>query len=394
MQRLIQGFHLERARVGTDLELRHRVRLTVDTTGTIVDLAADVTPRTGDLVLAGTVVPGLVDPHVHLALDGGRDVVASIVHGEPLLERARAHARRHLADGVTTVRDLGAPGEVVADLVDRTPLRIRWAIAVTPPGGHGHFLATEAAGPQDTAAAVTAGTDRGAPWIKVFATGGVITAGSTPSDTLATEAELRAAVETATRAGARVAAHAHGTAGILAAIDAGCATVEHVSHVDDEVVRRLRDLEATCRAVSTLVATERFVRAGEIATSPPETVAKILAHAPAERASLRRLVAERVAVAAGTDAGTTHNPHGGGLAEQAALLAEAGMSTDEILRTLTLRNAETVGVSAAGITVGAPADLTAFDGDPGTDVRAFVRPQTTVVGGRIVSSGPPAATRR
>jgi imidazolonepropionase-like amidohydrolase len=383
-------YFASQARLGPTLELGSRVRIAATEDGRIAAIERETEAAAGDIHLPGTVVPGLIDLHVHLALDGGPDVVASLESQQPhqLAARAVANARSHLADGVTTIRDLGSPNGLMPEVLDATNLRVSWAAAITPPGGHGHFIAIQARGAAATTAAVGEAVTRGASWIKLFATGGVITAGSNPGDLLASREELEAAVSSAHAAGLRVAAHAHGTEGILAAIDAGCDTVEHMSNVDDRVVEALLGSETT--AVSTLVATERFVTSDAIESSPAETVRKIRAHAPREAASLRRLVAAGLVIGAGTDAGTTHNPHGRGLAEEAALLHAAGMSAREVLGTLTTVNARCVEGEVGCLAAGMVADLAAFDGDPGVDVSALSRPRCTVVGGRIVSGSPPA----
>lgn len=383
----MKWYFASQARLGPRLETARHVRIAVAEDGRIAAIERDVGAAPDDVRLPGTVLPGLIDLHVHLALDGGPDVVASLKGQQPdqLRARALANAKAHLADGVTSVRDLGSPQGLMPGLLDATPLRVSWAAAITPPGGHGHFIAKEARGAVATRSAVEEAVVRGAHWIKVFATGGVITAGSRPNDLLATREELEAAVGSAHDAGLRVAAHAHGTAGILAAIGAGCDTVEHVSAVDDRVVTSLLSSDTT--AVSTLVATERFVTSEAIETSPGETVRKIRAHAPREAGSLRRLVAEGLAVGAGTDAGTTHNPHGRGLTEQAMLLCAAGMRPLDVVRTMTVINARFVEGRVGFLAPGSSADLAAFDGDPGIDVDALCRPRCTIVGGRIVSGG-------
>jgi imidazolonepropionase-like amidohydrolase len=386
-------YFASQARLSPTLELCSGVRIEVTDDGRIAALERGRTASPGDVRLPGTVVPGLIDLHVHLALDGGPDVVASLrgQHPDQLRARAVSNAAAHLSDGVTSVRDLGAPSGLMPAVLEATPLRVSWAAAITPPGGHGHFIATEAGGAAATREAVEAAVTRGAHWIKVFATGGVITAGSRPGDLLASREELETAVETAHVAGLRVAAHAHGTAGILAAISAGCDTVEHVSDVDDRVIEALRSSDAT--AVSTLVATERFVTSDAIESSPQETVRKIREHAPREAGSLRRLQAAGLTIGAGTDAGTTHNPHGQGLAEEAQLLRASGLEPLEVLRTLTAVNARFVVGPVGWLAAGMRADLAAFDGDPGVDVEALFRPRCTIVGGEVVSGSALAAAR-
>lgn len=386
----MKWFHASGLRWGRNLELVQGARLGVDARGRVAAIERAGQPLPGDRVLPGTVVPGLIDLHVHLALDGSADVVKTLDVGpDQLASRIRAASKAHIEDGVTSLRDLGSPDGIVGKLRAELPTRVAWAGAITPPGGHGHFVARQARGVRATTEAVMTAVEEGADWIKVFATGGVITSGSRPEALLATPDELGAAVRTAHSAGVRVAAHAHGAEGILAAVAAGCDTVEHVSHVDERVIAALQEGPAT--PISTLVATERFVRHPSIQESTPETVAKIRAHAPFEAASLRRIVQAGLVVGAGTDAGTTHNPHGGGMAMQAQLLHEAGATALDVLRTLTVRNADFVAGPVGWLNPGRFADFAAFDGDPAEDVRALARPLTVVIGGEVVSAVPPLA---
>jgi imidazolonepropionase-like amidohydrolase len=177
-----------------------------------------------------------------------------------------------------------------------------------------------------------------------------------------------------------VAAHAHGAAGIANAMTAGVDSVEHFSYLEDVDPGLLAG--SRTRLVSTLVATERFVRAADRHRASPEALQKIIDHAPHERAALRRAVAERLPLAVGTDAGTTFNPHGWGMQEQAEYLAAAGMRSPQILRCLTVEGAMLLGQPAGWLEVGRRADLIAVQGDPLTEPHALRDVRDVVIRGR------------
>lgn len=391
--RLGEGSFLTRylarwARIGRDLTLRENVVLEVDDTGRL----AAVEPTTGvedAQRLEGVVCPGLIDCHVHLVLSAGSDVVAEVgsVSAEVARERALLNARAHLRYGVTAVRDLGSPGDVVVALAetqstDALP-RIVPAGAITSIGGHGYFLARQVDGPEEIGRHVRAIAAAGAPWLKLFATGGVLTKGSVPGARQFHDDELRIAVRTAHSLGLRVAAHAHGKEGIGAAVDAGVDSVEHASYADAQTARHLAAVGTV--AVSTLVATERLV--ADRAGSPAETTAKIQEHAPRERRALTELIRAKAPLAAGTDAGTIHNPHGGGLVEQARLLSQAGAGPLEVLKTLTVCGADLLQLPAGHLSAGRLADWVIFEHDPVENLEALDRVLDVFVNGeRVVTS--------
>lgn len=326
---------------------------------------------------AGFAIPGLVDCHVHLALDGGSNIQAQAMRqdrdqGEQLV---RQQAPRHLDSGVTTVRDLGSPGDIVLELtggvgvLDTGSPRIIAAGAVGSSTGHGSFLVTPAETLDDYLKAMDALANRGALAVKLFASGGVITAGTRPGSNQMAPQLLADVVTAAHERGLRVAAHAHGLESIRNAIAAGVDTIEHFSYLSDGEVGLLASAATT--VVSTYVATERFVSAPDRGDSTAETLAKILEHEPHERAALTLAVTAGLRLAVGTDAGTTFNPHGWGMQEQARHLATAGMTNADVLKALTLNSATAIGVSAGALAPGLAADLVCLRRDPLHDLTAL-----------------------
>ncbi|MEV8136755.1 amidohydrolase family protein [Microbacterium aurantiacum] len=382
-------FTFDNALIGPDLEPVTDAWMAVDD-GMISAVGSGRPPAPAAVHRRGFAIPGLIDCHVHLALDGGSDIQAQALAqnrstGEQLVRRQAPH---HLDSGVTTVRDLGSPGNVVLDLIggcgilDTGSPRIVAAGAVGSATGHGSFLATPAETLDDYVAALDALAERGARAVKVFASGGVITAGTTPGATQMAPELISAVVAAAHERGLRVAAHAHGLDSIRNAIAAGVDTVEHFSYLSPDELAPLA--VGTTTLVTTYVATERFVSAPDRAGSNAQALAKILDHDPHERAALGLAVAAGARLAVGTDAGTTLNRHGGGMQEQALHLAAAGLASRGVLRALTVGGAAAVGVAAGALAPGLSADLVCLRNDPLGDLTALREVEAVMLAGAWV----------
>ena len=340
-----------------------------------------------------TVLPGLVDAHVHLSFDASPDVGALAQADTPSTAALRSamNARRHLAAGVSAVRDLGSPQGIVIDvaravgtpLLPTAPTIVAAGQVLTITGGHGYFMGREVDGPEAVRRGARAEIKCGARALKVIATGGVITEQGTPGATAMTPYELCAAVEEAHKVGLRVAAHAHGTDGIKNALRAGVDTIEHASYLDDEAIELF--LEGDAWMVSTLIASERLMPHLDDPAMPAHVRDKIRDHTCQEAASLERAIAAGVRIAAGTDAGTGYNPHGG-LPEQVTLLGHHGMTPEQALTAATWASANAIGLAETHgkIAVGRRADLLVVDGDPFDDLGALRNVRAVYLGGRLV----------
>jgi imidazolonepropionase-like amidohydrolase len=340
-----------------------------------------------------TVLPGLVDAHVHLCFDSSPDVGALARADTPSTAALRSamNARRHLAAGISAVRDLGSPQGIVIDvaravgtpLLPMAPTIVAAGQVLTITGGHGYFMGREVDGPEVVRRGARAEIKRGARALKVIATGGVITEQGTPGATAMTPYELCAAVEEAHKVGLRVAAHAHGTEGIKNALRAGVDTIEHASYLDDEAIELF--LEGDAWMVSTLIASERLMPHLDDPAMPAYVRDKIRDHTSQEAASLERAITAGVRIAAGTDAGTGYNPHGG-LPEQVALLADHGMTPEQALTAATRDSANAMGLTETHgkVAVGRRADLLVVDGDPFADLAALRNVRVVYLGGRLV----------
>jgi imidazolonepropionase-like amidohydrolase len=334
-----------------------------------------------------TLLPGLVDAHVHLVASGGPDLAADVPRTEAeRMLAAVANARRQLEAGVTLVRDLGAPG-AEAVLVGRAveagilagPRVVASGPAVTMTGGHIPYLGRVTDGVEAMRAAVRANLALGARCIKVVATGGVLTQGVDPREPAYTQPELDALVDEAHRLGLTVAAHAIGEGGVAAALRAGADSVEHGMFLDDQAIELF--LKTGARLSATFLAPHGILSGP---TVPGWIKDRARPAAEAQARSFRAAVEAGVAAVAGTDAGTPDNPHGG-VAREVAFMAEAGLDVLLAVRAATGEGADLLGVPDRGVLrQGAAADVLVAGGDVAGDLTALQRPLAVFQDGRRV----------
>jgi imidazolonepropionase-like amidohydrolase len=334
-----------------------------------------------------TLLPGLVDVHVHLVASAGPDLAADVPKGEA--ERtlaAVANARRQLDRGVTLVRDLGAPG-AEAVLVGRAveagtvagPRVLAAGPAVTMTGGHIAYIGRVADGVDAMRAAVRANLALGAGCIKVVATGGVLTMGIDPREPAYTQPELEALVSEAHRLGLTVAAHAIGEGGVAAALLAGVDSVEHGMFLDEAAIELF--LRTGARYTPTFSAPYGILGGPSV---PGWVKDRARPAAEAQAASFRAAVEAGVPAVAGTDAGTPDNPHGG-VAREVAFMVEAGLDLLKAVRAATAEAADLLGVPDRGVLrQGAAADVLVAGGDVAADVQTLQRPLAVFQDGRRV----------
>jgi hypothetical protein len=238
--------------------------------------------------------------------------------------------------GVTTVRDLGgrdyaefAVRRAVTEGLFPGPRILGAGRPVCMTGGHGNSIGREADGPDDARKAVREQLKAGADVIKLIATGGVMTPGVEPGSPQLTLEEMRAAIEEATKAGRRTAAHAQGSTGIADAIEAGITTIEHGIFLTDEIVAAMK--RKGVFLVATLAAPAAISAGGLAAGIPDYMVRKSDAVVTAHVASFRRAHEAGARIAAGADSGTPLNPHGSLLTEL-ELMVKYGMTPLEAIR--------------------------------------------------------------
>ncbi len=319
-----------------------------------------------------TVLPGLIDCHVHLCLGGDADVLRAIREEDPaltLLKAAKA-ARTTLESGFTTVRDLGFRNHSIFSLRQAIhegllpgPRILAAGLVVCMTGGHARFIGREADGPVEVVAAVREQLARGAEVIKFIASGGVLTPGTSPDSPQMTPEELEAGMAEARRAGCRVAAHAHSAEGMKNAIRAGAHSIEHATLMDDEAAALMR--EQGVFMVPTLSAIATTADCGLTCGIPETTVLKARTMRGQHEASFKRAHRNGIPIALGTDAGTPFNHHGEN-AQELERMVGLGMSPMEAIVAATASAARLLGIDhlVGTIEAGKLADLLIVDGNP------------------------------
>lgn len=319
-----------------------------------------------------TLLPGLMDCHVHLCLGGEADVVQTVEQDDPALTllKAARHARQTLEAGFTTVRDVGYRDHSIFQLQQAIesgllpgPRIAASGRVICMPGGHARFIGQEAAGPKAVVAAVRQQVDAGAEVIKFIASGGVLTPGTSPDSAQMTPEELAAGMAAARRAGCRVAAHAHSAQGMKNAIRAGAHSIEHATLMDEEAAG-LMAAHGTAM-VPTLSALATTAGCGLSCGVPKSAVAKAKAMVARHKTSFKMARRAGITIATGTDAGTPFNYHGENAQELERMVA-LGMTPMEAIVASTSVAATLIGVDDRVGTVerGKQADLLLVRGNP------------------------------
>jgi imidazolonepropionase-like amidohydrolase len=337
----------------------------------------------------GTVMPGLINCHVHLANDGSPNLFGQAAQDSVVIAALRGDKNLQLTleSGVTSVRDCGAASGIAIDLARAveegmvTGPRIRAAgRVITMTGGHGHFIGREADGPDGVRQATRAEIKAGAHFIKAMATGGVLTPGVIPTQTALQQDELEQVAREAHNAGRRTACHAIGNGGIKNAIRAGIDSIEHGFYLDDEALQLALDHGTTL--VPTLIAVNQIVNNGE--AIPAWVVEKAQSESGHHRESFGAAVRAGMKIAAGTDAGTPFNPHDF-MPQELGLMVEYGLTPLMAIVAATKNAAFNLGLDPdiGTLEVGRIADVIVVDGDPSTDIGAVANVRFVMKDGRV-----------
>jgi imidazolonepropionase-like amidohydrolase len=344
-----------------------------------------------------SILPGLIDCHVHLADVGSPDPRDSAGEDDAIrVLRLVQHAARTLRAGVTTVRDVGGRHhlefgfrrgvEAGLAIAPRLMLCGKIVSMTTPGADMWPGMYRQADGPWEVVRAVREQVKAGADAIKVMATGAIMApANERPGQAQYRPDELQAAVETAHGLGRRVAAHAHGIEGIRNAVAAGVDTIEHGTYLHEDPAVAAQMAERGTALVPTL-------KAGALLADPPRPgiPAEIVEKAREARdhggRSFRLAMEAGVPIAMGTDAATSFNHHGEN-AEELALMVEAGMTPMQAITAATVTAARALGrdQELGTLQAGFLADLIVVRGNPAIDVSLLRQPpQAVFLGGRLV----------
>jgi len=348
-----------------------------------------------------TVLPGLIDLHVHLTGDPGRDYRSGAVDPDEWgVVMGAKNARLTVLAGFTTVREAGSSQYTAFSLRRGTaegiivgPRIVAAGPALSIVGGHGdvtgfredvHGVLDQGytcTGAIECAEKVRKASRAGADVIKITATGGVLSQQGRGLEGHFTTAELQSITETAHSLGLKVMAHAHGARGIEAAAAAGIDTIDHGTFADDAALKVMKSKGTFM--VPTLMALEGVrARLGK-GVYTPVVEAKARVTVEIQGRQVTRSKALGVPVAFGTDAGVFEH---GRNAEEFALLVKFGLTNREALASATTVAAKALGMESelGQIAVGYSADIIAVDGDPLSDVRTLEKVQWVMVRGRVM----------
>ncbi|KOV82282.1 amidohydrolase family protein [Nocardia sp. NRRL S-836] len=342
-----------------------------------------------------TVLPGLVDTHVHLCADsenGALDRLPGFT-ADHLDAVIRDGLDRHLRAGVTTVRDLGDRAWAVVEQRGRHRQHV---LASGPPitsaKGHCWSMGGESTGEDALRRAVRERAERAVDVVKIMASGGFATPGTVVDDCQFTERELRVVVEEAHGCGLPVTAHAHSLAAVQRAVAAGVDGIEHCTClaggamvVPDELVDALAEADiAVCHTLGNTVEPPPHIQ---------EAFERMGMSFAAKIAAAGRMHGHGVRTVSGTDGGIGAGKPHGITAHALEQLVEAGIPNAAVLATATGQAARACGLAGGVLRAGRDADIIAVQGDPMRDITAMHRVTTVVIGGQIVTTTLPADRR-
>jgi imidazolonepropionase-like amidohydrolase len=319
-----------------------------------------------------TILPGLIDCHVHLCLGGEADVVGTLESEHPSLTllKSASYAKATLDAGFTTVRDVGARDHSIFALKQAVdsgllpgPRIIGAGLAICMIGGHARFIGQEVEGTEQVRQAVMEQIAAGAGVIKVIASGGVLTPGTSPDEAQMTMEELSAAVDAARQAEKKVAAHAHGASGMRNAILAGVRSIEHATLLDEEAGALMKRYGVYM--VPTLSALATTAACRPTCGIPESALDKAKAMTKRHKVSFKSAYQGGISIAMGTDAGTPFNYHGENAQELERMVA-LGMTPMEAIVASTATAARLIGIqdSLGRLARGMEADLVVLKGNP------------------------------
>ena len=342
-----------------------------------------------------TIIPGLIDAHVHVCWNGREDVLQLVKRERDyLVLEGAATLKKILASGTTAVRDIGGQ--------DYIEMSLRWAVEaghiigprmrtsgkiITMTGGHGHFAAREADGVDELRKAAREQIKAGADTVKLMATGGVATKGQDIQASQFTVEEMAAAAQAAHAMGRTVAAHCHGAGGIKNALLAGIDSIEHASFLNEETADLMRERHAS--VVFTLGVANPQIEG--VSPADRAEAERIKTAIDALRPHLQQAAAiarhKELLVGSGSDAGgNALAPHDFSMAQELAELVNYGFTPMQALVIATRNNARILrwDRDLGTLEAGKLADFVVLTADPLADISNVRQIEAVYKGGERI----------
>ncbi len=339
-----------------------------------------------------TIIPGLIDCHVHLGLLPTLDAASIVESDTEAMTAIKAYTQgvEHFKYGITTVRNMGTKYD--ADIYLRNLIRAKLAvgprivasgrvIAIT--GGHGYAMAAECDSTDEALKAAREQIKKGADVIKMMATGGVLTPGSVPGAQQLSYEQMKAVADEAKKTGRITGAHCIGYEGTKAAIMAGIDSIEHGYMLDDELIEMM--LEKGTYLCPTIIASRVIALADDPSPICAALKKKIAPIADLHLLALERAVKAGVKIAAGTDCGTTWNPING-MSHELKYYVDAGMTEMQAIMSATKTASELLRVDAITGTLekGKSADFVVLNSNPLDEIENVRDVECTYLEGKMV----------
>lgn len=368
-------------------------------------------PRNAQVIDAAgaSVLPGLMDVHVHISLNGPANIQSELLSrpvGQVAFEIAR-NLRETIAAGTTTIRtvsDMAHLDIAARDSINKGvmagPRMHPCGKGLTTTGGHGDLMpcwicqshgdvSETVDGVDAVRAAVRRQVKAGAAWIKLFQTGGVIDPHGRIDAEEFSPSEFDAAFETARLAGVPVAVHAHNKTAILHSIRSGCRSIEHGMHFDEECAQVAREHGAWL--VPTLTVMDRILKLGAENGVPRSTIDNVRERTSKHREYVKHAFDIGANIASGTDAGSLLTPHGSA-GREVVQLVKCGLTPEQAISVATRNTARLLKVdhNLGTLALGMLADVLVVEGDvlaQPEQLETATNMRHVLIGGRPVAAG-------
>lgn len=343
-------------------------------------------------------LPGLIDAHIHICYNGSESVFALLEkHRDELVLEAVDICKRTLSHGVTTIRDVGGEQFIEMSLrnainrgfIEGPRMKLSGRV-ISMTGGHAHFIAREADGPDEMRKAAREQIKAGADLVKLMATGGTATPGQDIHASQLTVAEISAVTEVAHMMGRKVAAHCHGTGGIRNCMLGGVDTIEHGTYLDEETADMM--VENGAALVLTLGAGNPDLESyplSPVQQADAERRKPMIEQGVKQiRGTIALARAKGIFLGIGTDAGGNPlAPHNFSMARELELLVDNDLTAMEAISIGTRNNAAVLDMEddIGTVEAGKYADLLLINADPLVDIRNLRDIAAVIKGGEKVA---------